>query len=97
MTGKLGNVKQIPLTRAQVAIVDDEDYEWLSEHKWYANWAPKTRSFYANRNVPTGLEHPRQRSLRMHNAIWQYHNGPAPEGLTVDHADRDSLNNCLSN
>lgn len=29
-------MKEMPLTQNQVAIVDDEDYEWLSEFKWYA-------------------------------------------------------------
>jgi hypothetical protein len=33
----------------------------------------------------------------MHNVIWEHHNGPTPDGFTVDHADRNSLNNQLSN
>jgi hypothetical protein len=28
-------MKQITLTKGQFAIVDDEDYEWLSQWKWH--------------------------------------------------------------
>jgi len=28
-------MKEIPLTQGYVAIVDDEDYEWLSQWKWH--------------------------------------------------------------
>jgi hypothetical protein len=33
----------------------------------------------------------------MHNAIWEYYNDPIPDGYTVDHINRDTLNNQLSN
>lgn len=39
----------IPLTRNQNAIVDAEDFEWLSQWNWHAHWSPSTRSFYAQR------------------------------------------------
>ena len=42
-------MKRIPLTQGQYTIVDDENYEWLSQYKWYAAWSPKTKSFYAKR------------------------------------------------
>ena len=29
-------MRRIPLTRGQVAIVDDADYAWLSQWKWCA-------------------------------------------------------------
>ena len=90
-------MKVIPLTQDQVALVDDEDFEWLSESKWHAIWAPKTESFYAAHNIPTGLKRPRQRRLQMHDAIWEHHYDPIPEGFTVDHADRASLNDRRSN
>jgi len=28
-------VKRIPLSQGKIALVDDEDYEWLSQWKWY--------------------------------------------------------------
>lgn len=30
-------LKTIPLTKGKFAIVDDEDYEWLSQWKWHIN------------------------------------------------------------
>lgn len=41
---------EIPLTRGQVALVDDIDAD-LADMKWYALWLPKTQSYYAARNV----------------------------------------------
>lgn len=29
-------MKEIKLTQDKIAIVDDEDFEWLSGYKWYA-------------------------------------------------------------
>lgn len=42
-------MKEIPLSRGQVALVDDEDYEWLMQWKWYAAWERRTNTFYAVR------------------------------------------------
>jgi len=90
-------MKQVPLSREQVATVDDCDFEWLSEFKWCALWKTNTQSFYAVRHIPTGPDHPKRQLLSMHNAIWEHHNGPIPDGLTIDHIDRTSLNNRQSN
>lgn len=88
---------KIPLTQGQVATVDDEDFEWLSESRWHALWAPNSQSFYARRVVKVGLTWDTRLTIRMHQAVWERHNGPIPDGLTIDHADRDTLNDRLSN
>jgi hypothetical protein len=36
-------MKEIPLTRGKVALVDDSDFERLPAHKWYAHKAQNTQ------------------------------------------------------
>ena len=76
-------MKEIPLTQGKVALVDDADFERLSQWKWSAQ---KTRSYwYAKRNTSrqTG-----KRIVYMHVEIMQ-----PPTGVKIDHKDHDGLNN----
>lgn len=34
---------------------------------------------------------------RLHRVIWELHNGPIPDGLEVDHIDRNKDNNLIGN
>ena len=83
-------MRQIPLTRGKVALVDNCDYEWLMQWKWYAHRQarPKTGDvWYARRNGPreAGKKRP---GIFMHREI------AAKIGLRcVDHHDSDGLNN----
>jgi len=47
-------MKKIPLGNGQNAIVDDEDYGWLSRYEWYACYDPKRRGTYAATDTPSG-------------------------------------------
>lgn len=38
-----------------------------------------------------------KRMYQQHRIVWEMHNGPIPPGLTIDHIDRDGLNNRLDN
>lgn len=76
-------IRFIPLTKGKVAIVDAKDYEWLSQHKWYAS--QKRNGFYACR-------HSKGKVIYMHRVIMK-----APQGLFVDHIDGNGLNNRRSN
>jgi hypothetical protein len=84
--GKFNRMKTIPLTQGKVALVDDEDYEWLSRWKWYAILNGHT--WYAARKDCSG---DRPRAVSMHRQIMG-----EPEGK-VDHIDGDGLNNQRGN
>jgi hypothetical protein len=56
-------MKEIPLGNGQNAIVDDEDYEWLSQYEWYAYYDPQRGETYAAHDTPTG------RRVFMHDVI----------------------------
>ena len=90
-------MKEILLSQGKVAQVDDGIYEWLSAWKWGALKGKKT--FYARRmEASNGRSRSRQIAISLHKAIWEHHSGrPVPEGFTVDHIDRDGLNNQYAN
>lgn len=79
--------KEIPLTQGQVAIVDDEDYEWLMQWKWYAIYRKNAKLFYAGRT-----EKGHKSILLMHRALLK----PEPTEL-VDHVNRNGIDNRRSN
>jgi len=82
-------MKQIPLTKGYVSIVDDEDYEWLSQWKWCAA-VDKSGTVYAARASPT--ENGKQKTTRMHRVIMN-----APPDKFVDHRDGNALDNRKQN
>ena len=85
-------VKEIQLTQDKVALVDDADFEWLNQRKWY--YAPRDKSSggYANR-TRRKADGPGTRHIHMHRSLL----GPIPEGLAPDHIDGDGLNNQRGN
>jgi hypothetical protein len=80
-------MKTIPLTQGKVALVDDADFEWLNRWKWQA--ARGGHTYYA---VRTDYSEGRKRKISMHRLIMG-----APEGVEIDHQDRDGLNNRREN
>jgi hypothetical protein len=80
-------VKEIPLSKGLVALVDDEDYERIAVYKWSAHWLPTARTFVAQRH-----ESGSSRVPMMHREILN-----APPGIDVDHKDHNGLNNQRSN
>ena len=47
-------MREIPLSRGQTALVDDEDYERVAMFKWKARWDPDMGSYYAVRTIYLG-------------------------------------------
>jgi len=80
-------MKEITLTKGFVAIVDDDDYEWLAQYKWYACEKRHLQEVYATRE-----EGPRNAKIRisMHREILGLKKGDKRLG---DHKDRNTLNN----
>ena len=81
-------MKRIPLTQEQFALVDDEDYEELSQFKWFAQWSPNTRSDYAQRNIrlPDG----KWTTEKMHRRILGLKCGDNRQGDHFNHATLDN-------
>lgn len=79
-------MKQIPLTQGQVALVDDDDFEYLNQHKWYAH--KRHGIYYAIRNVY--LENGKRSAIKMHRFIM---NMQPSDKTMIDHIDRNGLNN----
>ena len=73
----------IPLTQGKFAIVDAEDYERLSRHKWCA--AKSNGRFYAQRTE-------NGRTIKMHREIMN-----PPPGMVCDHKNHNTLDNRKSN
>lgn len=80
-------MKQIPLTRGMVALVDDEDYDRLAQFSWYA--ARKRNTYYAVRNTKAA-----RGKIRMHRVVMQAPDDPL---IDVDHINRNGLDNRKEN
>jgi hypothetical protein len=73
----------IPLTRGKFAIVDADDYQFLSKYTWFAEGTSKHCYAVRKKNG---------RSIKMHRQIMN-----APDHLVVDHIDHNGLNNRKEN
>ena len=77
---------EIPLTQDQVALIDDEDFELVSRHKWHAQWEASTKSFCAVTTIRKSDG--KRATLRMHRLIMNAK--PCEE---VDHIHHLTLDN----
>lgn len=77
-------MKEIQLTQGKVAIVDDADYDWLSQFKWYTYKHRNT--WYAVRNIPP--TNGKRSKIKMHQVICE---------KNCDHKDGNGLNNQRTN
>lgn len=78
-------MKQIPLTKGKVALVDDEDHEYLNSFNWHA-----TKSGYARRRGRVGIDS--RKFIWMHHQVFL-----CSENLKIDHRDGNGFNNQKGN
>lgn len=85
-------MKEIKLTKNKIAIVDDEDYEWLSRFHWNAQGNSDTGCFYA---VRCEKINDKRLSIYMHREVLGL---VYKDGLYGDHVKTgDTLNNQKEN
>lgn len=70
-------MKKLPLSRGKYSLVDDEDYEHLSQYNWFY-----TNNGYAESRMGTG------KLQKLHRIIMK-----APTGKEVDHINHNLLDN----
>lgn len=83
-------MREIELTKGYVALIDDEDYDWLSKLKWQAQTS-KRQSPYAK----SGWYSPTTKKMGvmlMHRLIMN-----APKDMVVDHKNHNTLDNRKGN
>lgn len=80
-------MKLIPLTRGLFAQVDDEDYDYLMQWKWYA--LKNKNTFYAQRTITIKGK---DLAEKMHRVIMK-----TSKEMEVDHMDHNGLNNQKTN
>lgn len=81
----------VPLTQGRSAFIDDDFARVVGAFRWYAMRIGQT--FYAVSRV----DEQSNRYTYLHHFIFELLGIDIPEGMTVDHADRDGLNNRLDN
>lgn len=79
-------MKEIKLSRGQIALVDDEDFEAISKYKWALG---KDGYAISSRRKGKGLGH---LNFKMHRVVMN-----AQKGQIIDHANRNPLDNRKEN
>ena len=82
-------MKNIELTQGFTAVVDDEDFDSLSQHRWCAHVSRKDPLLVYAQRARCGAERREGKSnIKMHRTVIG-----AKRGQTVDHINGDTLDN----
>ena len=84
-------MKRIKLTQGKSALVDDADYEYLSNYKWTAA-SERSGNFYAIRHSPT--KNGKRHTIQMSRQILGLEHGDKRD---IDHIHHNTLNNQRDN
>lgn len=82
--------------------------EWVEYRDGKLYWRKPTSVTGSGPNQPgkeAGCKHHygyrvlnfRKKMYQVHRIIWELHNGSVPDGLTIDHINRDKLDNRIEN
>ena len=82
-------MKEIPLTKGKIAIIDDVDFERFGHLKWTTTTNSAKKRFYAYRGEPR----PKKGHILMHRAIM----GIINPHIKVDHMNHNTLDNRRGN
>ena len=85
-------MKEIPLTQGKVALVDDKDYERLSQYKWHVSGDGK---YAARHSRCPACRH--RHVIYMHRAVLGLGDTPTDSKTHVDHINADGLDNRSDN
>lgn len=79
-------MKEVLLSQGKVSLIDDQDFDYLNQTKWFAHRDRHGRTFYAVGHIRIdGI----RKLVKMHHVLIGY-----PEyGFVTDHIDGDGLNN----
>lgn len=77
-------MKLLQLTQGKFAQVDDSDYEYLNQFKWYTIKTKSKDRFYAGRGIKVNGK---QKMLMLHTDIMK-----PDKGNVTDHIDHNGLN-----
>jgi hypothetical protein len=76
-------MQEIKLNEGYITLVDDDDYEWLCQWKWYVRHSDKTDYV-----IRTAYHKGVYKTVSMHREIMH-----STKGQEVDHIDHNGLNN----
>jgi hypothetical protein len=87
-------MKLLPLTKNKFALVDDDDYYWLSQWNWFAVEIKNT--WYARRSRKKGVLRSNEKyEIYLHRIVMRCNE--LDNTLVIDHLDKNGLNNQKEN
>ena len=101
--GKLKDKTKLPLSRGLFAIVDEKDWDWLTEYTWssiprnylLARDKGHPLVFYAIRSVHMG--HNKTKQFYLHRQVFEHYNGLSDHSLDINHKNGNPLDCRLEN
>ena len=86
-------MKKVELTKGQIALVNDNDFDRVNQYKWYSHYSRFTKSYYVMRGQ-WNPETYKIETILMHRFIMGLKKGDKRE---IDHINHDTLDNRKEN